>query len=174
MSNDINFTVRWDAASFKFPGKDRPGTMARHREMAAHRATEKGGGTCPCCGQHTQVYKRRIYTRMAKVMLWLVKEFERTGEWVKLKDGTSFRGGDNAKLMYWSLAQTKPRRSMQSNKRHSGEWMPTGLGIQFAKGAAQIPEYVYVYNGNVVGFSTHLVGIEECLKGDFDLEDIDA
>ncbi len=171
----ILFKIKWDPAAFRFPGKSRPGMLGVHRKQTAFRAAnEKGGGTCPCCNQHVQVYKRRIYTRMAKVMLWLVEEFERTGEWVKLKDGPLFRGGDNAKLIYWGLAQTKPRRQVQSNKRHSGEWMPTGLGLRFAKGEAKIPEYVYVYNGKVVGYSANVVSISECLEGDFDLEDIDA
>lgn len=175
-ANDrILFETIWSPEDFTFPGKDRPGLLNVHRKRAAYRAAnEKGGGTCPCCGQHVQVYRRRIYTRMAKVMQWLVDEFERTGDWVKLKDGPLFRGGDNAKLVYWGLAQTKPRRSVQTNKRHSGEWMPTALGIRFVKGETQIPEYVHVYNGRVVGYSRSLVSIADCLSGDFDLEDIDG
>lgn len=174
-SETLLFKTWWDPEQFRFPGMPRPGMLAMHRKRAAYRAAnEKGGSTCPCCNQHVQVYKRRIYKRMAKVMLWLMQEFERTGEWVKLKDGPLFRGGDNAKLAYWGLVQTKPRRQVESHKRHSGEWMPTKLGLQFAKGQVQIPEYVYVYNGQVVGYSAEMVWIKDCLEGDFNLEDIDA
>ncbi len=175
-ANDrILFETKWDSSQFSFPGNGQPGLLGVHRKRAAYRAAnDKGGGTCPCCSQHVQVYKRRIYKRMAKVMLWLVQEFERTGEWVKLKDGPLFRGGDNAKLVYWALAQTKPRRQVEAHKRHSGEWMPTALGLRFVKGELKIPEYVHIYNGAVVGYSARVVSISECLEGDFDLDDIDG
>jgi hypothetical protein len=175
-ANDrILFETKWVPRLFRFSGPNRPGMLGMHRKRTAFRAAhEKGGTTCPCCDQHAEVYKRRIYKRMAKAMLWLVEEFERTGDFVKLKDGPLFRGGDNAKLVYWALAQTKPRRSVETHKRNSGEWMPTGLGIQFVKGHTSIPEYVYIYNGRVVGYSESLVSITDCLEGDFNYEDIDG
>lgn len=137
-------------------------------------AQEKGGATCPCCAQHVQVYRRRIYKGMARVLLWLVREFEQTADWVVLKDGPLFRGGDNAKLAYWGLVQTRTRRSIETHKRNSGEWMPTGHGMRFAKGGVTVPTYAYVYNGDVLGFSAEQCAISDCLKGDFNLADLDA
>lgn len=175
MSSDIRFDLIWDPEDFAFPDQRTFGAVAKLQKQLAHRAANSKGGTaCPCCSQHVQVYRRRIYKRMAKVLLWLVREFERTGVWVVLKDGPLFRGGDNAKLAYWGLVQTRPRREVEHNKRNSGEWMPTGLGMKFAKGKVHIPTYAYIYNGEVVGYSEEQVFIGGCLEGDFNLEDLDA
>jgi hypothetical protein len=175
MSSDILFNSIWDPATFVFPEQRTFGNIAKLQSALAYRAANSKGGTqCTCCGQHVQVYRRRIYKRMAKVLLWLVNEFERSGDWVVLKDGPLFRGGDNAKLAYWGLVQTRPKREVEHNKRNSGEWMPTGLGIKFARSKIRIPEHAFIYNGKVVGFSHAQVSISECLEGDFNLEDLDA
>lgn len=174
-ADDILFSVKWDPDTFRFPGRSVSGPLPVHRKRAAFRAAnQKNGSACPCCDQHVQVYRRNIYQRMGKVLLWLVDEFERTGEWVKLKDGPLFRGGDNAKLAYWGLVQTRARRETEHNKRSSGEWMPTGLGLSFAKQRVRIPKYAYIYNGKVVGYSEEMASISECLDGDFNYEDLDA
>lgn len=175
-ANDrILFQTMWDPDGFRFPGGKRAGMLAMHQKYAAFRAAnQKGGSTCPCCTQHVQVYRRRIYKRMAKVMFWLVREFQKTGSWVVLKDGPLFRGGDNAKLAYWGLVQTRPRREVEAHKRNSGEWMPTALGLRFAEGKATVPRYAYIYNGSVVGYGEPMITIGDCLEGDFNLDDLDA
>lgn len=163
----------FDPTTFTLPVEPGVGALVRHQKELGHRVTGKGGASCPCCGQHAQVYRRKIYKRMAKVLLWLVDEFEKTGDWVVLKEGPLFRGGDNAKLAYWGLVQTRTiRKTIEGHKRSSGEWMPTTLGVRFVKKGAKIPEYAYVYNGQVVGFSEERVMIGDCLEGDFDYSEI--
>lgn len=173
-SNDqIFFKAKWDPEQFRFPGPNRVGMLGMHRKQAAYRvAHEKKGTTCPCCGRLARISKRRIYKRMAKVMLWLSREFERTGDWVVLKEGPLFRGGDNAKLALWHLVQTRPKREVEKNKRNSGEWMPTAFGLRFAKGEVKVPKFVYVYNNTILGYSESWVLLSDCLEGDFNLEDI--
>ena len=167
------YDLRYNPQRFRLPGQGEKGTLSfRARRTAEKAATSKSGTSCPCCGQHVQVYRRRIYKRMAKVMYWIVWEFEKTSDWVELKDGPLFRGGDNAKLALWGLVQTKPRREVETHKRHSGLWMPTREGIAFAKGRMRVPQYVYVYNGTVVGFSEETVSISESLEGDFNFEEL--
>lgn len=159
--------------TFQLPVERKTGLLTRHQRELAHRTTQKSGGECPCCGQHAQVYRRSIYKRMAKVMLWLVDEFQKTGEWITLKEGPLFRGGDNAKLAYWNLVQTRTlRRTIEGHTRSSGQWMPTPSGIRFAKKKGVVPKYAYVYNGEVVGYSEEMVTIADCLEGDFDYSEI--
>lgn len=156
----------WDPDSFALPGAEvvQEQTCVSAAKAAAEAVSNKGG-TCPCCGQHVQVYRRSIYKRMAKCLLWLVAEYQtQGGDWVSLKSGPVFRGGDNAKLSYWRLIL-----------RHDEEtdlYKPTQIAVDFASRKISLPKYAYVYDGQVQGFSTERVYVDECLEGDFDLSDI--
>lgn len=156
----------WDPDQFELPGEAVAGEAVM---VAAYRgarlAAGPKGGECRCCGQHIQVYRRSIYKRMAKCLIWVVSEYEANGqEWVNLKDGPIFRGGDNTKLVYWRL--------MVAHPTEENLYKPTQVGVDFVARKQTIPRYAYVFDGRVQGFSEERVGINDCLEGDFDLSDI--
>lgn len=153
---------RWDSEAFELPGAEIVGAIAPIAFKGAREAVGQKGGACPCCGQHVQVYRRSIYKRMAKCLIWLVSVY--TGDWISLKGGPLFRGGDNAKLSYWHLIKHHPE--------DSDLYKPTKIGVRFAQRDLRLPKYAYVYDGMVQGFSKEKVNIDDCLEGDFDLSDI--
>lgn len=156
---------RWDEQAFTLPGTQVFDQVCVVTFATARAATTNKGGSCPCCGQHVQVYRRKVYKLMAKCLIWLVGEYmARGGEWISLKSGPRFRGGDNAKLLYWHLAVRHPEQD--------DLYKPTQLGVDFVARKVSIPKYAYVYDGRVQGFSPERVCIDECLEGDFVLDDI--
>lgn len=157
----------FDPDSFELPGSEREGeAVIVVAYEGARAAAGAKGGECACCGQHVQVYRRSIYKRMAKCLIWLATEYTENGQqWVSLKDGPAFRGGDNAKLSYWHLIVRHPTEE--------DLYKPTQLGVDFVAQRQTIPKYAYVYDGKVQGFSEERVEISECLEGDFNLGDLD-
>jgi len=153
---------KFDADTFRLPGEDVEGAMQPPAFLVARLAVDEKGGNCPCCGQHVQVYRRNIYKRMAKCIQWVCNVY--TGEWIDLKDGPTFRGGDNAKLQLWKLIVPHPEKESL--------YKPTKIAMEFVKNAFSIPKYCYVYDGNALGFSEERVFIKDCLQGDFDMSTI--
>lgn len=149
-------------AEFHLPGETVLGAMQPPAWLASRDAVQKKGGECPCCGQHIQVYRRQIYKRMAKCIQWVVSVYE--GDWVNIKEGPVFRGGDNAKLKYWKL--------VLAHDDQDNLYKPTEIAIEFVANRFAIPKYAYVYNGMVQGFSSEKVLIRECLEGDFSFDDL--
>lgn len=156
----------WNPDNFEMPGtKIIEEQVCVTAFNAAQAAVKQKGGACPCCGQHVQVYRRSIYKRMAKCLIWLVDQYNTSGgDWVSLKDGPNFRGGDNAKLMYWHL--------MIAHSTEDDRYKPTEIAIRFLQRTLDIPKYAYVYDGKVQGFSTEKVGIDDCVEGDFSFADL--
>lgn len=148
----------WNPSKFYLPGAGMVLELTAQSALKAGRGALKNDGTsCPCCGQHVQVYRRSVYARMAECLLWLVQEhYERGGEWVSLKSGPVFRGGDNTKLLYWKLIEKHPVTD--------DLYRPTQLGKDFAKRKVAIPKYAFVYNGEVQGFSDETVTIVDCCE----------
>lgn len=153
----------WDPDDFEMPGMGIVDEQTCVSALKASRAAcRPQGGSCPCCGQHVQIYRRSIYKKMAKCLIWLVAQYHRLGgDWVSLKDGPIFRGGDNAKLSYWHL--------IFRHEEHQDLYMPTQISTAFVAGEKRLPKYAYVYNGKVQGFSKKKIFISECFDGDFDV-----
>lgn len=156
---------RWDPDRFTLPGfSGLTQIMAIPATAAARAATRPKGTSCPCCGQHVQVYRRTIYKRMAACLVWLVKEYRKTNNWVSLKTGPIFRGGDNTKLLYWKLIERHPVTQ--------DLYRPTQVALDFVAHRVTVPKYAYVYDGRVLGFSADRVDIVECFGDGFDFGDI--
>jgi hypothetical protein len=157
---------KWNPDAFQMPGTqivDEQVCVTAFK--AGQAAVRHKGGMCPTCGQHVQVYRRSIYKRMAKCLIWLWAQYnENGGDWVSLKEGPIFRGGDNTKLMYWHLMVRHPDEP--------DRYKPTEIAVKFLKRELEIPKYAYVYNGSVQGFSKLTVSLDDCLEGDFDFSDL--
>jgi len=135
-----------------------------------HAAMQAKGTRCPCCGQHAQIYRRMIYKKMARGLYWLVREFKRriemegNDDYINLKDISTDRGGDTAKLVYWSLMVKDPTRDSY--------YKPTQLADDYVNGRIALPKYAYVYNGQVLGYSSERQSFQEAAGRDFDKQDI--
>ena len=74
-------------------------------------------------------------------------------------------------MAYWNLAHT--RKDETKEKKTSGFWKPTKLGIDFVMNKAKIPKYVHVYNAKVVKTDeTEKVSIVDCFGNKFNYEEL--
>lgn len=168
MPDFIPVFPRFDPDTFQLPGAGVEHTVNSAAYRGARLAVETKGAQCECCGQTVKVYRRSIYKHMARCLIWLVTRYAENGqEWVNLKEGPVFRGGDNTKLAYWSLMVPHP--TVDENL-----YKPTQLGVDFVVKGATVPRYAYVYDGRVYGFSQEQRGIAQCLRGGFNKDELTA
>lgn len=160
MSVYVPVFPRFDPDTFMLAGSLRAGvSLSDAAYRGARLAVGAKGASCECCGQTVKVYRRSIYKHMARCLIWLVTEYAHNGQqWVNLKEGPVFRGGDNTKLAYWGLIVPHP--TVDENL-----YKPTQLGVDFVIYQAPVPRYAYVYDGRVYGFSQEQRDISACIKG---------
>lgn len=135
------------------------------------------GVVCPTCHRFAKRYKRKLGGQQVVWLMWLVREFGRTGEWVCIQDTASWAryrgdivGGDYGKLVHWGLVMRMGNDD--PTKKSSGYWKPTQLGIDFVMQRVKVPSHVYLYNNTVDGWSETSVAIRECLGVKFDYSEL--
>lgn len=133
------------------------------------------GDACPVCGQHAQLYRRKLHATMARDLIALYRATVGPDggrpDYVHVPS-IGIRGGDFAKLAHWSLIAEKPVR--RGDGGAAGYWRITNDGVAFVRGSARVPGYVLIYDGNRIGFDGDPVGIDTILGDTFDLRDLQA
>jgi hypothetical protein len=124
---------------------------------------------CPCCGQLCKLYRRKLNSNMAVFLISLVREFRLTGQWVHYKK-CHFTGRDYSYLLIWGLAMTGEDDS--GEKRTSGFWKPTQLGLDFVDGEIEVASHVFLFDNEVQGFSPEFVSIREALGNKFNYTEL--
>ncbi len=134
------------------------------------RTIYQDGGHCPVCDRWGRVYPRAINKTMACSLIWLVNRPE---EWVdipKLAPRWLVRSNQLPTLRWWDLVNRGTND--EPKLKHSGMWRATGLGVEFAYGRMSVPERVFTYNAEPVGFSDETVNIAECFETLFDYQQV--
>jgi len=126
------------------------------------------GMICPCCGQFAKRYKRAFNSGQAISLINIYKTGMRSNfEWVYIPN-LSAKSREEGKIAYWGLLQEKDEERDDGGR--AGWWRVTPRGEHFVTNRLRIPKYVYVYNGECLGFDdTEMVTIRDCLGDDFDL-----
>jgi hypothetical protein len=137
---------------------------------------------CPTCARSVKVYKKIIHYSLALEMIYIVKLYAITNDWVRVIDvkrkvgdrhpAVNVGGGDLAKLRYWGL--TFPCPNDNPKKRCSGLWKPTQDGIDFVNRKHKVNKYAVTYNAEVLKLEGQLVDIVGCLKDKFDYYELMA
>jgi hypothetical protein len=129
------------------------------------RAKVQGGTTCPGCGQHAQVYRRRLNSGMAFALVLLASEARKQPQEayhvrnLLLRHG--FHTGDYCYLVHWNVLS---RRKPQGEEQYpTGFFRLTSKGRAFALGQRELPSAVWLYGEQVLGFSPERVGVERAL-----------
>jgi hypothetical protein len=155
-----------------------------HITLAAAKAAffakaRREGADCPCCGRFGKVYKRKIHSGMAAILVLMYRFQERGFTHVlTLVSATSspavaaaIGGGDYSKLRYWGFIEEG--FELRDGKKHSnGMWRITGKGAQFVEGAITVPRYVWVYNGTALGFHGEPVSVYDALGDKFSYREL--
>lgn len=127
-----------------------------------------GGVTCPCCDQFAKVYRRKLNSAQARLLISFYRR--RREEWVHIGE-LGLNGGDAGKLALYGLLESRLSDRPDGNPA-SGFWRITPRGCAFVEGSVRVPEHVFVYNGEAVGFSSTLVGIGDALGRPFRYEEV--
>jgi hypothetical protein len=137
-------------------------------------AARHQGSICPCCGRFGKVYKRKLHSGMAAVLV-LMYRFHNLGytHIHTLINATTTPAvaaairGDFAKLRYWSLIEEEHVESPNGEKKSSGRWRITGAGARFVEGSETVQKYVWLYKGKCLGFIGESVTIHGALGDRF-------
>lgn len=142
----------------------------------------KEGVVCPCCGQFSKIYKRKLNSTMSYGLLVFINVNRRNGfgkyyhmlEIAKAdkRFQNCSRGGDFAKLAYWGFITEMPKDPKRTDSRTSGFWKATENGVLFSEGKITVPKYVYVYNQKAQGFSDEQINIKESLGNAFNYSEL--
>lgn len=127
------------------------------------------GTTCPVCGQHARLYRRKIHATMANQ---LVDAYNTVGTAEFHAPTLGISGGDFAKLAHWGLIAERTGRRQDGGR--AGWWRITRDGERFLHGEARVPEFVLIYDGERIGFDGDTVGLTTVLGDGFDLRDTQA
>lgn len=141
------------------------------------------GAKCPCCTQLAKIYRRKLSSSMAYVLMIMVREYRLNGgAWMHVPSMLNRKGlkphvaasvrGDWAKLVYWGLIEEEPKPDDDTTRRTSGSWRPTGAGIAFCNNAQTVPRYAYVFDGRALRMSEELTDIKQALGDRFDYEEL--
>lgn len=139
----------------------------------------KKGVTCPCCNQFVKLYKRKLNQSMAYGLtimykLHTAKGFDRylkmNEEIAKLKIPSS--NIEYPKLAYFKLIQEVPKPMTKDDKKNTGFWRLTKMGIDFVKGQIEVPAYALIYNGTCYGFSDEKINIIKALGTKFNYNEL--
>lgn len=112
------------------------------------------GRHCPCCGQWVKAYKRRLRANHVRFLRQLAERGTSVDPWVHYKT-LRFAGRDYNYLAHFGLAEA----------RAGGFWRPTPKGYSFLAGSCAVPEWILVFDNQVMGASTHEVTVSQCEAG---------
>lgn len=133
---------------------------------------EAEGGRCPCCDRWGKIYKRSINETMARSLIWLCKAPAQDG-WVDVPNQAPrwlIRSNQLPTLRWWDLVQRAT--SDDVDKKHSGLWRPTELGIAFVKGEVSMPKTVYTYAGEREKYGDEIIKIHDCFGTHFSYAEV--
>jgi len=136
---------------------------------------EGKGGLCPCCGQFTKAYKRKITSTMAYGLIKLNQavngEFHLEDK-LKELDILKIVRSDFPKLRYWGLIRQLEGKRDDGSSRN-GHYEITSLGRKFVNNEVSLPKYVFVYDNSPYK-RTHdqQVKITQCMGSKFDYNEI--
>lgn len=125
----------------------------------------ESGSVCPCCGQFAKAYKRRIRGNHTRFLVDVARLATAEDPWVHYKK-CFFAGRDYAYLRHFGLAETRERE---------GLWKITPEGARFLMGeeGAGVPEWILVFNNEVVVRAEKIISARDCLaQGGFDYDEL--
>jgi hypothetical protein len=124
---------------------------------------------CALCGQHAKVYRRTIYSTMARHLITAYRAEGR--DWFRLTDVIKDKDGTFAKLALWDLVEEESVRRPDGGR--SGWWRVTRLGEKFVRNRTTVPKYVLTYNARIVEIdATEEVGVLDALGKKFRYDDL--
>ena len=162
----------------KFIGNIRKTTLAQAIDWLEERMDD--GAECPCCGQLAKVYKRKLNSAMAFVLLLIHRR--KGTDWVHVPSYINAKvrnpavaaavRGDWAKLTHWELLTALEGERPDGSKR-IGYYKITTKGRRFAHNQIKVSKHLWFYNGGPTDrVDTETVSIVDALGDQFDYSEL--
>jgi hypothetical protein len=140
------------------------GDVVRLRERA-----KAGFQICPWCGGREKVYRRKLNSGMARVLIWMA--VHDPGSWVHVPTAIPkiiAQNRDFTKLQHWGLLEE--RENVDTGKRSSGFWKILPKGMRFAHQEIELPSHCFMRSPGeeVLGFEDTRITVTEALGRHFD------
>ncbi len=152
-------------------------TLAETREFLAENRDD--GVTCPACDQFVKVYRRKLTSVTARI---LIAMHHTPGDAEGYMHLPTMRlhvpgagGGDSIKAAYWQLIEPMPNVERDDGSNRTGWWRLTPRGEAFVRDTLRIPTYALIYDGACLGHDeSTTVGIRDVLGTRFHYDDLMA
>lgn len=140
------------------------------------KAKRPQGTTCDLCQRYIKVYKRKINHNMARWLIGLVNRYVAEPRWISVAEPWSKRidSRENAKFIHWDMVEEKPKDADETNKRTSGFWKPTAVGVRFVRRQCAVPCYKFLYKNELIFEEGPQITIIDALDDKFDYEELMA
>lgn len=150
-------------------------TLREAREQFSTFLFEGKDTRCPCCGRKARIYKRKLNSGMARMIVRFYEVHFRLPdqEWIHVHDlfgGFAQAHRDWPVLRLWGLIERKGRR--EKSEASSGLWKLTPEGRAFARGEGTAPKYVLMFDKRRIDVSDARITIGEALGDAFDYEEL--
>lgn len=124
------------------------------------------GVGCPCCGSLLKIYRRKLHWEMCFFLVKLARSAPKR-EWRHLRDFIKSgpkASSDGSYLVHWGL--------VESGAKRAGMYRITPEGLAFAHGSIAVPEAIYIFDNNMLGFDAKHTTIREAIKDHFDYDSL--
>jgi hypothetical protein len=120
---------------------------------------------CRVCGQHVQLYRRKINSGMARALVRLyLHNRQNPGMWMDYRDRSAQGESRNHPyLRFWGLIERGPE---------AGFWRITDYGRDFVEDRVTVPRAVWHFNNTAYGFTAEQTTIRRALGDHFDLDEL--
>ena len=135
------------------------------------------GTDCPACGQYVKLYKRKINSAMAWVLIILYKRHFTDDGWVhvenylKTQNTPASLRGDFPKLRFWGLLEQMAGEREDGSPR-VGMYRLTEKGRQFVEGKITVPEKLGFFNQQIYKVDSDQVNIKQTLNNKFNYDEL--
>src|SRR4051812_42949405 len=85
------------------------------------------GASCPLCGQHAKLYRRKVNAGMAASLVKMYR-INKT-DWVHVPTSIGAKSREEGKLRYWNLVEEQSGKGLHGGR--AGYWRVTEFGEQF-------------------------------------------
>lgn len=129
-----------------------PDSVSEERRRIEIDRKQPGGTVCRCCDQHTQEYRRKFNSGMARSLIALYRHHIKRQiaanddfPWMYYR-GLVQQNLEYSKLQFWQLIEIKPHEDDPA-KRTSGVWRLTHLAPPFVQCLTTLPKYAIFTTG---------------------------
>lgn len=128
------------------------------------RARSLKGVKCPCCQQDVKVYRRKLYSSLARALIFMYRNRD-ADNCFRITSAIETKNGDTAKLRHWGLIGPDPQG-------RAGTWQITPKGEAFARGRVRVLSHVEIYNKQLLDVNGDEITIRDALGRKFDYDEL--